>query len=386
MILLAVLGLMLGSCQKGLESSDYDETGSCTVLIYMVAENSLYSEIYSNIYDLLHSAWELKKGERVVLYVDDRRYPRMYIINSQSSQSSFSPVLEFTSDYNSCDVKTLDMVIGYTRALCPANEYGYVFWSHGSGWIPNHDTRSFGVDNQKNTDSNQNGFHMNLKDLAATLGKYGKARFVMFDACFMQSVESAYELRDVTDYVIGSPAEIPAYGAPYGLQLSHYFDEPFVPGQLSFDYWAWYNGSDMGVATSVISTAHLEQLAAATRRYIKIDTLSDKKIDMLLNYFHYDEWYHKAHYPDACDMRSIMKSELSESDYEEWMKSLRRAVPAAYCTRTWYSAYSNYNHRIDSTQYCGVSMYIPRTIYSKRGEQFYSDYYETAWYKALNGE
>ena len=32
---------------------------------------------------------------------------------------------------------------------------------------------------------------------------------------FMQSVEVAYELRDYTDYCIGSPTEIPGPGASY---------------------------------------------------------------------------------------------------------------------------------------------------------------------------
>ena len=39
--------------------------------------------------------------------------------------------------------------------------------------------------------------------------------FIMFDACFMMSVEVAYEVRNYTDYYIGSPTENPGPGAPY---------------------------------------------------------------------------------------------------------------------------------------------------------------------------
>lgn len=395
-LLLTGLCLLLGSCQKGLETSDYDETGSCTVLVYMVAENSLYSNIYGNINDMLRAAPKLRKGERVVLYVDDREFPRMYIIDKDSKTRFFDPVFEFNEDFNSASAGTLEKVIEYTRSLCPAREYGYVFWSHGSGWIPDSDaakaqTRAFGADNQKNSTSNMPAFHMNVTDLADVLHKFGKARFVMFDACFMQTIEVAYELRDVTDYIIGSPAEIPAYGAPYDLQLSHYFADPFCADSLAYDYWDLYANddehNDMGIAASVIKTSELEQLAAATRRYIRIDNLSELDVRLLRNnYFRWDEWRYGAHYPDACDMRSIMKYELSASDYEEWMKSLRRAVPAWYCTKSWYSAYCERNLPIDSTQFCGVSMYIPRSEYRKKGESFYNDYYETSWYKAISGE
>ena len=38
---------------------------------------------------------------------------------------------------------------------------------------------------------------------------------MLFDACYMQSVEVIYQLRDRTDYFIGSPTEIPGPGAPY---------------------------------------------------------------------------------------------------------------------------------------------------------------------------
>ena len=106
--MLTGLCLLLGSCQKGLETSDYDETGSCTVLVYMVAENSLYSNIYGNINDMLRAAPKLRKGERVVLYVDDREFPRMYIIDKDSKTRFFDPVFEFNEDFNSASAGTLE--------------------------------------------------------------------------------------------------------------------------------------------------------------------------------------------------------------------------------------------------------------------------------------
>ena len=40
-------------------------------------------------------------------------------------------------------------------------------------------------------------------------------KFIMADCCNFMCLENLYELRDVCDYIIGSPAEIPAQGAPY---------------------------------------------------------------------------------------------------------------------------------------------------------------------------
>ena len=50
-------------------------------------------------------------------------------------------------------------------------------------------------------------------------------RFIMFDACFMQSVEVAYELRDCCDYYIGFPAENPGPGAAYDRMFPFIFQK-----------------------------------------------------------------------------------------------------------------------------------------------------------------
>ena len=40
-------------------------------------------------------------------------------------------------------------------------------------------------------------------------------QFIMFDDCYMSSMEVAYDLKDVTDYIIASTSEVMAYGMPY---------------------------------------------------------------------------------------------------------------------------------------------------------------------------
>lgn len=39
--------------------------------------------------------------------------------------------------------------------------------------------------------------------------------YILFDDCYMSSIEVAYALKDVTDYLIGSTSEVMAYGMPY---------------------------------------------------------------------------------------------------------------------------------------------------------------------------
>ncbi len=42
-----------------------------------------------------------------------------------------------------------------------------------------------------------------------------KMDYILFDDCYMSSIEVAYDLKDVTDYLIASPTEVMVYGYPY---------------------------------------------------------------------------------------------------------------------------------------------------------------------------
>lgn len=39
--------------------------------------------------------------------------------------------------------------------------------------------------------------------------------YILFDDCYMSSLEAAYDLRHVTRHLIACPTEIMAYGMPY---------------------------------------------------------------------------------------------------------------------------------------------------------------------------
>ena len=87
----------------------------------------------------------------------------------------------------------------FGNSLYKAESYGLIYWSHGEGWIPTPlpSTRWIG------NDKTGGGHYMNIEDLKLVLQNAPHFDFIMFDACFMQSVEVAYELRDCCDYYIG---------------------------------------------------------------------------------------------------------------------------------------------------------------------------------------
>lgn len=63
---------------------------------------------------------------------------------------------------------------------------------------------------------------------------------MLFDACYMQSVEVIYQLRDRTDYFIGSPTEIPGPGAPYEAVVPALFSQDKPEINIAESYYTVY--------------------------------------------------------------------------------------------------------------------------------------------------
>ena len=105
--------------------------------------------------------------------------------------------------------------------------------------------KAFGVDNGKNISTKyggNNGHQMEIADMANVLE--GKSfDFIFFDACVMQTIEVAYELRHATNYLIASPAEIPAPGANYKTMVKAMFSKEDVVTRIMTDYEREYRKS-----------------------------------------------------------------------------------------------------------------------------------------------
>ena len=57
---------------------------------------------------------------------------------------------------------------------------------------------------------------MDIPTLAEGIRQSGlKMQYILFDACYMGNVETAYELKDVTNYLMSSSSEVMGLGFPY---------------------------------------------------------------------------------------------------------------------------------------------------------------------------
>lgn len=392
-----------------------------TVLVYMVAENSLsYGNFHEqDLSELLTASGEIPAKCRLLVYVDDTDTPRIYLVENGSATPRL--LKQWTEDKNSCDTATLRQMMDVMTTMLPSKSYGLILWSHGNAWLPatrasgvreaassasastetsiskatapsvysaqTGPRRTIGIDNGGNSYSNS-GFKMEISQLAEVLNKFPKLSFLMFDACFMQTIEVAWELRDVADYVIASPAEIPNPGAPYDLVLPCMFSETADVEGIIDRYYHHYADSDVyirsgssfthGALLSVVSTESLEPLQEATARMIEryASPDEDEHLASVLRYYPLSS----SSMPEFFDMKAYMRHLIKDStDWATWLAAFDRAVPYRRATEHWYTSYtgrSMYVNNMDN--YGGISMFVPQPdgFYSNLFRQFR----QTSWY------
>lgn len=407
-LLLVIILFVVSSCEKDEIMPEKLNDNSRVVMIYMVAENSL--GIGSNfdkddIIEVLGGAKFMADDEKIVLYLDDANNPAIYTITNKTEATSFS---ELTPDYsylenrNSASGEMLTEFLDYVKTNHSADSYGIVLWSHASGWIPSdYDgdyqafskkvNRSFGIDKGGNFGYNS-GNKMSIGELRDALRGFGtKMEFIMFDCCFMQCVEVDYELRDLTKYIVGSAAEIPAPGANYTTLVPAMFSKDNYAAEMPLAYYNAYTSDEVyGALISTVDCSKLEALMAATQNVLIMhnDELFNMSYIEVLNYFDYDKCRsYNAVYPDFYDMNGIFKKLLPENEYKTWKQYFDDAVPFSCATDFWKSDYMPpKSNKVDHEQYGGVSMYVPLTKYTigyyAPKNQFFTDgYYYSQWCK-----
>lgn len=384
------MSLLLGVTSCHWFNPDEEVNYDRTVLAYIAAENSLsYGAFHEqDIDEMLQAAGDIPTNSRLLIYLDDTSNPRILSIEQQSGRRPTSRVVyEYSEEQNSGDVETLRTVMGWVYDNYPSSTYGLIFWSHGDAWLPAKaiPQRSICIDNERNNYSNS-GSKMDIADVADVLAGFPCFEFIMFDACFMQAVEVAYELRNVARYVIASPAEIPNPGAPYERMVKPFFGIPFDGAEVVEQYYRMYNDSVMpvydygsdryGVSLSVIDCGHLDALANATAgmvtKYVSRDEATDLK-----GVQRYYPLSSKSR-PEFYDMNGYMQRLITdEADYVRWKTVFDLAVPYARSTAWWYSN-DAYTQHVDLDNYGGVSCYVPqdRSIYDGLNEKFRA----TSWY------
>ena len=108
-----------------------------------------------------------------------------------------------------CDPASLRAVLELSSLFCPAEEYIFAIWGHGSGFDPTKDVPGKYDQNMPTTrgviaDEWNDKEQLDMYELAQAIresGAMGRMNTIFFHNCLMGNIETLTELRDVTDYI-----------------------------------------------------------------------------------------------------------------------------------------------------------------------------------------
>ena len=360
------------------------DTAARTVLVYIMAENNLSYFADLDLVEMYRSAAAVPDSCYMLAFVDALSNP--YICRFYRNAKGFAKcdtVYSFEDDFNSADTLHFNRVLDWVATEYPSKNLGLVMWSHGSGWTRRLScSRSIGADNEMNSEFGIPYKSMEMEELAGSLGRLSaKVDYILFDACFMQSTEVAYELRNSAEWLIGSPAEIPANGAPYDRIMGELFSFPFNPDGLIKKYSKGYS-SYLGVLLSAVKCSAVDGLADATAAFVPAYFSSDSVVDYsdVFSYLSGGCFRDYNLYPEYFDMNAVMLHRLPEDAYHAWKSAFDEAVPYKVASSKWLSGINDRNYVVNDSVYSGLSMYVPRNDVKYAGLN--ADFTTTRWYSA----
>lgn len=245
-----------------------------TVLVYMSAANTLYPYTIPNIDQMERVAnddvrfvvqWKESKDVYANAHFNGTR--RYLVTPNKSSGLGSQLISDLGTNIDMGKAQTLNDFITWGKANYPADRYAVVVWSHGNGWFNarNVPVRATSFDDQFTT-------AINVWDFSTAFAGH-HIDILSFDACLMQMIEVASEVKPYADYIAASAENTPAAGYPYDRVFSQMATTPdadtltiakgFVPGHVNYSKYV-----NLPVTQSLVDVSKVGALEA------KVDTLA----------------------------------------------------------------------------------------------------------------
>lgn len=223
-----------------------------TVVMYLPWSGNLYTHFLQNIEDVKKAvAGNILHDSRLLLFLQTSTtkgtLSELYYDNGECRETE----LRTYEDLNVTQAETITGIFDYIKQTAPAERYGITIGSHGMAWIPASGSGRSAADAKAGTEPTATTvpekWHWeyvspdgqftrwfgdggsrctNTTTFAEAITAAGiRFEYILFDDCFMSSIEVAYDLRKITRHLIASPCEVMAYGYPYDLVMPYLFTD-----------------------------------------------------------------------------------------------------------------------------------------------------------------
>lgn len=376
-----------------------------TILAYLISNNksgSLDSNLKQNLVDMYTGLTQTTDSCTLIVYyrpynndVDGLEGPSLLQYNSdgkgninnkkclENQDLTAANVIKAASisvypdeSHNAVDKKTMSRILEQMVKLCPSTNYGLIFGSHGTSWMPGNEVvgRSFGDDG---------GYNINIPEMSDVLEEVFSGKqldFILFDACMMATAEVCYEFKDVTDYLIGAVVETHVYGHPYDIIMPKLFTKDIPYDEICKNYIDYSRQLGLWGTCAAIDCRKMDDLANWVAD--KLDEYSDSLVDLDIDEIQqYGVGQFKYFSFDLVDCFRVLNDENTIESLENSMNQIVVSKDALYGSQ--YPTVGNPSYTIEEDHFCGIGMYVPYKV----TKTSWNTYYETlSWYKAVGWE
>lgn len=398
-IIFVVLVALVGLNSCGDEAVDVNEVNQQTILIFLPwsgsdNSNGLYNEFETNL-DSIEKGIIANKGlsnRRVLAFISRPKesgygYGKSYLYELQYNATTRKmdyiqlDVFEGNS-YNSA--AGITQILNEVKQKAEALNYAMIIGAHGNGWTHANDwnsypynapmkklkTRYFG-----SVSSDGDAYKIEVSTLAQGIEESGiKMQYIAFDACYMANVETAYELRNATNYMIASTSETLAKGWPYAKIWN--FLSANVPNYSSIvsNYVSYFKNSNNPYGQlAAIDCRQMEGLASVMKEINAKYQLDESKLEDLqvLDGFRPRLYYDLGNYVDNLVPTGYLK--------EQFNNQLKKVVKSSGTTDLYISDLYGAENTYPIQIFCGIATSDPSmSPVALRGRE------KTAWWQATN--
>lgn len=349
-----------------------------TVIVYMTGDNNLADSLNSDFREMIAGSRNIPDDCKYIVFADNNSVPTIYDVNDGKS----TVVRKWENDFYTTLPDSMLSVYKWIIQHYPSDEYATVIEGHGTGAIIRNDTvatqmtklHAYGYDNAGHESATSTSTWMNIPSMATVFSRLPHMEYIFFDCCCMQNVETAYELRKYTDYIIAPVSETPWAGAPYkNIIPTLYAETPSVGDSIIHHYihdsnWKGKDGKIYGgICISVAKTSELDSLMFATRKALStIKRSQDEKLvlkkERTIYYYRGSE---SNLVPVLHDMKNIMLNNLSAENYNEWLTYFNKVIVSKFMPedKPYWQGVVNFDFTVEKSNYGAMSMIVPNDDY-----------------------
>ncbi|MDE6870487.1 MAG: hypothetical protein K2J62_00010 [Bacteroidales bacterium] len=388
-ILAALSIFVLNSCEKHPEPETFPRR---VFLLYSAGHsNGLAGALADNIRDIT-GEMTFPDNSALLIYshISTSSYPtESYLIRAyrKNGKSVMDTLVTYPAGTHSASAETLRKVLEDTRERFPADEYGLLFSSHGTGFLPEYyysnSSRYEALYSQSAEriqksigQEKENGisYEIDIRDFADAIPF--RLDYIIFDACLMGGAEVACQLRTKARYLVASPAEILSYGMDYKNMAGILSSNASLQSRLQsccrcyYDIYASQSSQAWRSATiSLIDLSETANLAIECSRIFERHRENLQNIDFSTVQQYYTYNYHWFY--DLCDI--VEKLGCTEEELERFHEAFDRCVIYKEATESFLAnSLGNPYPGFVINRYGGLSMYLPCN-----GGAYLDSYYKT---------